>query len=637
MAIIGAGPTGTGFLERFSASAPSLLPDVAVDVHLVDPFPPGAGRIWRQEQSPLLRMNSMAADVTMFTDDSVTCEGPVRPGPSLIEWAALVGAGDLRDAALGAELNELSGTTFPTRRLQSEYLAWVYDRVVEELPPTITVRVHEDRATGLADAPDGRQVVRLASGESPLVADVVVLALGHLDREPDGDEARLAGFAATRGLYYLAPAYTADADLSGIRPGQAVVVRGLGLAFIDLMVLLTEGRGGRFVQRGGGELSYEPSGLEPRLIAGSRRGVPYHAKITYRLVGPPPPLPRFLDAQTIDCLLAQGGRLDFRADVWPLVAKEIGWGFYHELFAGHPDRTSRPWSEFAEEYARADWDSPELGALIAGSVPDPDDQLDFERLDRPLRGLTFDASDGLQDHVREHIEADLARRSDPYYSADLGAFSALLTSFGQLSRVVASGHLVPRSRTEDFDGWWFGFFSFLASGPPAHRLRELLALSNAGVVEFLGSDMWVETEPAGGGFRAGSASLPHVVEAAALIEARLPRPSVRHTRDDLLRSLHAAGDGIDDELVDSIDQSRHPTGRLRVTADTLEVLDRAGRAHARRFALGIHTSRPAAGAFARPGHNAPSFRQNDAVARVVLTRLAELAGGPSPGSGPPSP
>ncbi len=499
------------------------------------------------------------------------------------------------------------------------------------------MRVHEDRATGLADAPDGRQVVRLASGEPPLVADVVVLALGHLDREPDGDEARLAAFAAERGLYYLAPAYTADADLSGIRPGQAVVVRGLGLAFIDLMVLLTEGRGGRFVQRGGGELSYEPSGLEPHLIAGSRRGVPYHAKITYASSARPRRCPGSSTPKPSNCLLAQGGRLDFRADVWPLVAKEIAWGFYHELFAGHPERTSRPWSEFAEEYARADWGSPELGALIAGSVPAPDDQLDFE-----TAGPTAPRS-----HVRclrrapgpraQHIEADLARRSDPFYSADLGAFSALLTSFGQLSRVVASGHLVPRSRTEDFDGWWFGFFSFLASGPPAHRLRELLALSNAGIVEFLGADMWVETEPAEGGFRAGSASLPHVVEAGALIEARLPRPSVRHTRDDLLRSLHAAGDGIDDELVDSIDQSRHSTGRLRVTADTLEVLDRAGHAHARRFALGIHTSRPAAGAFARPGHNAPSFRQNDAVARVVLTRLADLAGGRAPGSGPPSP
>jgi hypothetical protein len=56
VAVIGAGPTGTGFLERFSASVPTMLPDVAIDVHLVDPFPPGAGRApskcWTKPATP---------------------------------------------------------------------------------------------------------------------------------------------------------------------------------------------------------------------------------------------------------------------------------------------------------------------------------------------------------------------------------------------------------------------------------------------------------------------------------------------------------------------------------------------------------------------------------------------------------
>jgi len=79
--IVGAGPRGTGLLERLAASAPELHPH-GLDVHLVDPYPPGAGRIWRHAQSPLLAMNSMAADVTMYTDASVVCEGPIAPGPS---------------------------------------------------------------------------------------------------------------------------------------------------------------------------------------------------------------------------------------------------------------------------------------------------------------------------------------------------------------------------------------------------------------------------------------------------------------------------------------------------------------------------------------------------------------------------
>src|ERR1043165_5846333 len=85
--IIGAGPRGVGVLERLGANI-DLLGHGELEVHLIDPYPPGPGRVWRHAQSPLLRMNSMAEDVTMFTDDSVQCEGPIRPGPSLAQWAS---------------------------------------------------------------------------------------------------------------------------------------------------------------------------------------------------------------------------------------------------------------------------------------------------------------------------------------------------------------------------------------------------------------------------------------------------------------------------------------------------------------------------------------------------------------------
>src|SRR5690348_4274822 len=162
IAIVGAGPRGAGLLERLTASVPELLPRVGsgavLDVHLVDPHPAGAGRIWRHAQSPLLAMNSMAADVTMFTDDSVRTDGPTVPGPSMWEWAQdlrddrLPGE-DVRDLdpELAAELRALTATTFPTRRLQSAYLGWVLRHVVGGLPAGVRVHVHECRAVGLTD------------------------------------------------------------------------------------------------------------------------------------------------------------------------------------------------------------------------------------------------------------------------------------------------------------------------------------------------------------------------------------------------------------------------------------------------------------------------------------------------------
>ncbi len=51
------------------------------------------------------------------------------------------------------------------------------------------------------------------------------------------------------------------------------------------------------------------------------------------------------------------------------------------------------------------------------------------------------------------------------------------------------------------------------------------------------------------------------------------------------------------------------------------VLDRAGRPHPRRFALGPHTDARGSGAFTRPRTGGVAFRQNDATARAVLTFL----------------
>jgi hypothetical protein len=660
LAIIGGGPRGVGILERLLASAGEFGEALPLVVHVIDPYPPGSGRVWRHDQSPLMRLNSMARDITVWTDDSVVMAGPARPGPTLDQWATLVAAEGVRgpdgtiDTGLTAEARALSGITFASRQLQRAYLAWFFDEVVRRAPDGVEVVVHADRVVAVTDAPttdpgpegpgddrrqedadgntsagsDASQVVCLASGER-LEVDAVVLAVGHLDREPSGAEAELVGFAARHGAVYVPPSYTADEDLSVLRPGQDVIARGFGLAFIDLMVLVTEERGGRYHRDADGQLVYTPSGAEPRLWVGSRRGVPYRAKLTYDLLGGRPELPRYFSAQTVAELAATGERLEFRRDVWPLVAKELGWAYYRELALGHPERVTLGYEELDARFASAAWDSPAMTALVAEAVPAPEDRVDLGRLDRPLAGLRFDSGDELEAHIDEHIAADLARRADPYYSADLGLFMASLTVTGVLPRLVATGRLSTRSRVEDIDGWWWGFFSYYSSGPPPERLEQLLALHRAGIVRFLGPGMWVESDGARGRWRAGSTATPRIVEATALVDARLPRPSVSASRDPLVRRLHARGEAGEEVLADGHpaggDGFRWRSGYLTVDPDTMQVLDRSGHPHPRRFALGANTSSGRSGAFSRPRTNAVAFRQNDGVARAILPLLAEVA------------
>lgn len=234
-------------------------------------------------------------------------------------------------------------------------------------------------------------------------------------------------------------------------------------------------------------------------------------------------------------------------------------------------------------------------------MPDPADRLDLAALDHPLEGVRYGSYEELQEGLRGYVEGDLSRRHDPSRSPDLAVFLGLLSVYGQLVRL---GDIGP---------WWHGFFSYLASGPPGPRLRQLLALSRAGVVRFLGAGMTVSAE--GGVFRASSATVPDsVVEARALVEARLPGPTLARARDPLLRELHA--DGV----------AETPDGLLRVDPADGRILDRAGRPHPRRFALGPHTDARAPGAFTRPRTGGPAFRQNDATARAALTFLSALYG-----------
>lgn len=263
------------------------------------------------------------------------------------------------------------------------------------------------------------------------------------------------------------------------------------------------------------------------LYVGSRRGVPYHSKIGYDLAGDRPPLPRFFGPAEVDALLARPGGPDFRRDVWPLVEKELGFAHYHRLFTAHPGRTAMAWPDFEEKYATADGLA-ELRALVAAAVPDPADRLDLAALDHPLEGVRYASHDAFQDGLRDYIEADLRRRHDPAHSPDLAVFLGLLSVYGQLVRLGDTGP------------WWHGFFSYLASGPPGPRLRQMLALSRAGLLRFVGADMTVTAED--GVFRAASPTVPGFsVTARALVEARLPDPAVGRTRDGLLRALRADG------------------------------------------------------------------------------------------------
>ncbi len=353
--------------------------------------------------------------------------------------------------------------------------------------------------------------------------------------------------------------------------------------------------------------------------------MPYHSKITSALRGDAAGEPAFFTADAVAALLDAPGEVDYRAQLWPLIAKDAGYAYYRELFTGYPERVRTGWQEFAERFAAADWYSQERRRLVAGSVPDAGLHLDLDRLDHPFAGRVFAGHADFQSAVAAYIGRDLELRTGPDHSETLALFTSLLKSYMDLGRLVPSERLNARSQRE-VQGWWHGFFSFVDSGPPPRRLREMLAIHRAGLLQFIGPGLEIEAAEHAGRFVARSAQSGITVSAPALIEARLPAPSVARSANPLLRQLHASGLGTEQQLLTA--DGTHATGRLLVSAHN-ELISPVGERRERLFAVGPGTSGWGAGAFARPGTNAAPFRENDALARRVLNLLAKPNNGPA--------
>lgn len=91
--LVGVGPRGLAVLERLCAMLRHRAPSQAVTIHLVDPCLPGAGAVWRTDQSWHLLMNTVGlADHRVLRrvgdDDRTGRGGPVDAGLGALPGAA---------------------------------------------------------------------------------------------------------------------------------------------------------------------------------------------------------------------------------------------------------------------------------------------------------------------------------------------------------------------------------------------------------------------------------------------------------------------------------------------------------------------------------------------------------------------
>lgn len=544
-------------------------------------------------------MNTVSSQATMFTDETVPCTGPIRPGPSFHEWSLKFGI-------------PLGPDDYPTRAQFGEYLQWVFKTTVEHAPSNVEVRIHKAKATRLDEHDHDRQSIVLSNGHVIHELAAVILAQGHLPLVADSEQRLITLHARRHGLRYFPPANPADVSLSSIAAGEPVALRGLGLCFFDYMTLLTTGRGGRFVTTSDG-LRYIPSGKEPQLYAGSRRGIPYHARGDNEKGPYGRHEPVILTQEVISGFRRRarsGDAPDFLKEVWPLVAKEIETVYYAAILR----RRYLDCSNFQREFLPTLSNSPQETRVLHKYGISESDRLPWGRIARPFDGFTFAGPSAWRSWLLDYLWNDVNEAASGNVNGPLKAALDVMRDVRKEIRMIVDHRGLPgSSRHEHLDGWYTPFNAFLSIGPPRRRIEEMIALIEAGVLDILGPRLEIQTD--GKAWLARSAEIPlSTVRVTTLIEARLPEIGLRRTNDKLLAHLLKTGQ-CRPHTVDG-----YETGGMDVTECPFRVIDNKGSAHRRRYAIGVPTEGVhwVTTAVARPGVKSVTLAEIDEVARSVL-------------------
>jgi uncharacterized NAD(P)/FAD-binding protein YdhS len=617
IAVVGSGPRGMMVIERLAArlgeaAAADSAPD-PVELYFIDETEVGAGRIYRTDQADWYLMNTVAGQCSAFSGIPDGGAHRAGAGPSFTEWWSVA-----------HPENFVGDDGYAPRRMYGKYLRYVLDRTEANLPAHVRLTRIERRVTRL-DRIDGGYLLELADGER-LRLDRVVLTTGHAAQvKVVADQAAAALFTERfPNLRYIGGDSPADMPLDEIGAGVPVGVVGLGLSFYDVMAALTLGRGGTFEESADGGLRYLPSGREPVIYAGSRSGMPLPARgrnqkpptYSYRPVLFRPDHVR---------RAAPGLPLDFTADVLPWLLAEVDLVYYGtRIRQAYGEKAQARFVAEVTEAAQLRSQTPKAPVVAAIATAHGDDlppRPELDELARPFAGLSFADPAEFDAALTEAVRADLEIAASGNVDAPLkAALDVLRDTRWAIRELVDFGGLDPVSHRRDFLGWYVPRSSFLAAGPPIDRLRQVLALTAAGVLRIVGPETEYGCDEEAGRFLISSPRVAgSAVHADVLIDARIPEPDLGRDLSPLTSGLREAG--VWTRYVNGTGPQAFATGGVAVTASPFHPIGRDGEPETGLYVLGIpteHTRWFMQVGSSRPGTWSDFVRDADDVAADAL-------------------
>ena len=354
LAIVGGGPLCVYALERLAAQLGAIERPQAGTGLRVDVFERsgrfGAGEVNHDLQPATSLLNRVAAQIGFSADETNTSVAALLPAgarPTFLEWAVR------RSRERGDPAYALAPAAIPSRRMHGEALTETFTAYAARLREAgVELHCHARSVVDLVPEADHSFTIVCADAEhgdcaAIIRADRVLLATGNA-----------ASFAQSpppppdaRGLRRIARVYPLDRQLTEatVPRGAQVAISGLGLTAADVLLYLTEGRGGRFEKEdeAGLRLRYVACGREPaRIVAFSPSGMlPCCRPENFKLLDPELAYRGvFFNVEALQRMRGARGapmriredhtalQLNFSADVLPLVVLEMARAYYLTLF-----------------------------------------------------------------------------------------------------------------------------------------------------------------------------------------------------------------------------------------------------------------------------------------------------------------
>ncbi|MDR3190747.1 MAG: FAD/NAD(P)-binding protein [Lactobacillaceae bacterium] len=566
IALIGAGPRNLTLLERLLAYAQQTTDEIKIKIY--DPFPIG-GRVWNPDQDPTFLMNTVTQQLTLFTDPSIPHAEPSIYGPDFYEWAKTVGPEFLKagkyknEAVFMDEIARINPNRFTSRALFGVYAQWFYAELLQQVPDNVTVTYTPVSVTDVQPNGEHSFYLMLADGITA-IADYVVMALGHTDVANTDEEQLFADLAAhNQDITYVPAGHPSEADLASVPAGQDVLLRGLGLSFFDYIAKLTIGRGGRYARDNEGRLYYIPSGNEPDMIAGSRSGLPMHARGVNQKKDAEVFIPKFFTQANLDKYAAEhDGQVKFDY-FFNLIEREMTYKHYANTISDF----GVTWPFNAAEFMAALETADDMNATARKFGIPEDYIMDWNRILSPVAELPdgIDYDSFMVNYLTWDINDARQGNVDAPYA---GAFDMLRDVRGIIRHYLDAGYLNGEEYAQ-FLRTFNPFNSIISVGPPVIRVEQMRALIEAGILTVtapglkvtIQDDKFVATDSRGGSWLTN-----------ALVEARLHGVNLLHASDTLVTSLRDQG-VFSNQVYQRADGSEYTVGGIRMNKATTTVIN----------------------------------------------------------------